>query len=430
MYFLSPSALPAGPSPSGATPVPPAKGHGTLTEGSPKVTGLTVGEGRFTVGMGITGTGIPDGTTVTAVNEEGHTLTLSQKASASGSEELVGDAQNLYFSNGAATRFVATVSQLDAMGEPNLVGTTYEGLALWTEAVQSDNPAILSSRTSVDGVTLLFRSDRDLTAFSAGGKAEIYRYSVAENTLRCVSCSPAGDAPSGDAHLLNANPGFGTSDKNNHAPPSFSSIVPNLSANGRRAFYQTPERLVPSDNDGLVDVYEWEANGEGTCATPGGCLFLVSSGQSAHPNYIFGVSDDGSDVFIRTTDILNGEDGSETPSVYDARVNGGFPPPPNRAAECLGEACQPASSAPSNPPLSSSSFKGAGNVHEEAGKRRCPKGKRAVRSHGKRRCIVKKHRHKHKRSNHTHRKRKHKHRHGPKSKKHSKRTNINGRTGR
>jgi hypothetical protein len=164
-------------------------------------------------------------------------------------------------------------------------------------------------------------------------------------------------------------------------------MIPNLSPDGSRAFFETPERLVAADNDGLIDVYEWEAQGKGSCAEPDGCIFLISSGQSTRDNHIFGISKSGDDVFVLTADLLTPEDTDETPSVYDARVGGGFPSSAQSAGECLGEACQPAVTAPNDPTPNSSSYSGQGNVVSRPPSSRCPAGKRKVRKAGKSRCA-------------------------------------------
>jgi hypothetical protein len=101
---------------------------------------------------------------------------------------------------------------------------------------------------------------------------------------------------------------------------------------------------------------EPEAPPNGTAAlydrTPDGTLDVISLLPSdvtpaAGEEAIFdGASRDGS--VIATSDLLSGEDGDETPSVYDARVNGGFAGPEGRS-ECQGEACQPEAQSPARP---------------------------------------------------------------------------------
>ena len=56
----------------------------------------------------------------------------------------------------------------------------------------------------------------------------------------------------------------------------------NLSANGNRVFFESPDAMLPADTNGVIDVYEWEAKGEGSCESEslnGGCLYLISSGS-------------------------------------------------------------------------------------------------------------------------------------------------------
>jgi len=297
-------------------------------------------------------------------------------------------AQNLYhWGNGGDLAFVATVTDRDAKGQTIGEGggsKVVDGLGLLVNTERNGWSQItLASRTSNDGSVLLFESRANITGFDSGGKAEIFRFDAAAETLQCVSCDPTGTAkPSGDASV---SPPFGESEL-------FGAYVeiPTLTGDGDRAFFETPERLVAADNDGLVDVYEWEANGAGSCAHPDGCLFLISSGQSTRDNRIFGVSRNGDDVFILTSDLLGGGDTDATPSIYDARVGGGFAPPAVPPAECLGEACQPAAEPPLDATPNSASYHGQGNAVVKQ-PRACPKGKHKVRQGGKTRCVRNRH---------------------------------------
>jgi hypothetical protein len=287
-------------------------------------------------------------------------------------------AYNLYhWQEGGALDFVAIVTERDAEGVPDGSGRIVDGLGRWLEmSAKRGSQALISSRTSADGSTLLFESRADLTGFEADGKVEIFRYDSAAARLQCVSCDETGMAPEGDAELTSL--------------ANYETEVPNLSANGKRAFFETPERLVSADNDSRVDVYQWETQGEGTCLEPDGCLSLISGGQSGRDDVLFGVSRAGDDVFIGTADQLTEQDTSEAISVYDVRVGGGFAPPAPPAGECLGESCQPAAQAPEDPTPASSTFRGSGDVKEPRGRPRCGKGKRRVRRAGKARCVRKK----------------------------------------
>jgi hypothetical protein len=252
---------------------------------------------------------------------------------------------------------------------------------IWLQGINSFGN--LPLRATADGQALLFESRADLTGFESKGKTQIYRFGAAAGSLECLSCDPTQKAPDTDASLLSPRNLLDPL-----KPASIESIVPNLSLDGKRAFFESTERLVPADEDGLRDVYEWEAEGKGSCAEPGGCLFLISSGQSARDDYLYGVSESGDDVFIRSADLLSAEDTEEAPSIYDARVGGGFAPPPPPPAECQGEACQPAAVATSDPTPASSTYAGKGNViPDKEARPRCPKGKRKVRRAGKPRCV-------------------------------------------
>lgn len=294
-------------------------------------------------------------------------------------DEPEGGAYNLYHWDGVSTRFVAAVTERDADGKDDGPGSSprlQDGLGLWLEAVET-SPALLASRTTPEGDVLLFESRAALTAIDSAGKAQLFRYDAGAGTLLCLSCNPTGATPQGEA-LLVAPFLSGTPDPD--ADPNalnISTVVPNLSADSTRAFFETAERLVSRDNDGKVDVYEWEAKGTGTCAEPGGCVFLISSGQSGRGEHLFGVSESGDDVFILSSDLLTSDDRDEAPSVYDARVGGGFPAAAGNSGECLGEACLPTAQAPEAPSPASSTFRGPGNLRAQtAGARRCRRAAR------------------------------------------------------
>jgi hypothetical protein len=328
---------------------------------------------------------------------------LTTAANPRGEKAKIGQ-QNLYLSREGQISFVAAVTERDVVGEGVSGGVTIDGLGTWSEAIAATGSRGTvgalpqdPSRSTADGGVLVFSSRAELTGYDSGGHAELYRYDSRLGTLDCLSCNPTKTAAVGDASLQPIPKTEGTGSVLAGFPTFKYDRIENLSADGRRLFFETEEPLVAQDIDGLRDVYEWEAEGEGSCAEPQGCLYLVSSGQSAHNDFLFGVSESGDDVFILSNDLLEpGRDPDATASIYDARVNGGFPLD-SVPAECLGETCQPAARPPDRP---AQLLQGTGNVRPEG--KRCPKGKRAVRAKGKTRCVRrhKKHRGHHKRTHH------------------------------
>jgi hypothetical protein len=290
--------------------------------------------------------------------------------------------ENLYLSREGQMSFVGTVEPLDVAGEP-LANGEVAGLGQWTKTFVTGKVGDATSRTTPDGSVLLFQASSPLTGYDPEGHTEIYRYDSVGGTLECLSCNPTEMPASSNASLQTI------ALTSAEAPLDAHGRIPNLRSDGRRAFFQSSEALVPSDVDGVQDVYEWEAQGVGSCKREGGCVYLISSGHSSRDNHLYSVSESGNDVFFQTSDILLGLDGDSTPSIYDARVNGGFPE--TQPIPCQGEGCRPAPelppgvSVPSTPPLGSK-----GNVQE----RKCPKGKRRVTRDGKTQCV-KKHRKRH-----------------------------------
>jgi hypothetical protein len=305
-------------------------------------------------------------------------------------DDAIAGKENLYRSREGAISFVGIVSPRDVEGEG--LNLRRDGLGLWVSAVHGGgNPAETPgafakdpSRSTADGSTLLFQSDADLTGYEAEGSRQVYRYDAAADQLACLSCNPTGARPSGDALLQNV-----TEAADRPEPNTSYDLVLNLAADGRRAFFQSPDPLVATDTDGLQDVYEWEAQGVGSCSEPAGCVYLISSGRSGKVNYLYGASASGDDVFFRTTDLLVPADKEPIPSIYDARVGGGFfeePPAP----ECEGEGCRPLLMGAPVLAVPASSPPGSGNV-----RKKCPKGTRRVKRAGKVRCVNNRHHHRH-----------------------------------
>jgi hypothetical protein len=261
-----------------------------------------------------------------------------------------------------------------------------------------------TTRVTPDGQTLLFRSKSQLTDYDNEGNPVLYRYDATTEEIGCVSCNPTG-APLGRPPTLGSVPLSALFP----ASPAFT-LSRNLSTDGNRVFFESTEALVASDVNGAdgcpkvgpdnapyftcQDVYMWEAEGTGSCEAgkqDGGCLYLLSSGDSSDPSFFADASENGDDAFIITSSRLVGQDQDQLFDVYDASVEGGLKaqnqPPPlicTRLDECQGAAPpQPSIEAPETV------LSGPGNVKAKAKPRRCPKGKRKARVKGKVRCVPK-----------------------------------------
>jgi hypothetical protein len=264
---------------------------------------------------------------------------------------------------------------------------TASGLLLRDGAITTPvAPATGTTRLSIDGTRLAFLSKAALTGYdntdqiTGEADSELFLYDAGSKALICASCNPKGVPPIGPSTISGAiSNGKGAGATQIYKPRA-------LSANGRRLFFDSRDALVTLDTNNDKDVYQWEAQGTGSCTTAGGCFALISSGRSEGGASFVDASPDGADVFFLT-------DGSLIPSdpgvvdLYDAREGGGFPVLPN-PIPCEGDACQPLPSPPEDPTPGTQVSTG-GNPPVRFEKTRCPRGKRAVVRKGKRRCVAK-----------------------------------------
>jgi hypothetical protein len=298
------------------------------------------------------------------------TSVLTVKVNPNGDKAKAGE-QNLYLSEEGAISFVGSVTKEDMDNEGA------GGLGSWIAALASGRFAIDPSRVTPGGDALLFESRAALDGYDPEGHPQVYLYDANGGNLSCLSCNPTNMAASGTGSLQSIGRARGA-----RPPLNFFSRLANIRADGRRAFFQSTEALVPEDTDGLQDVYEWEDGGIGTCTQPDGCVYIVSSGASQRIDYLYAISEDGEDVFFRSSDLLVSADTDETPSLYDARVGGGFPE--SVVQSCEGEGCRPNLAIPPAlpPPLTPSVREGNSRPS-----RKCLKGKRSTKRHGKARCV-------------------------------------------
>ena len=173
------------------------------------------------------------------------------------------------------------------------------------------------------------------------GHEELYRYDAADGSVMCVSCGE-GVAPAKVSRVREPGTEYEL------LPSDGPSTALSMSDDGRRVFFQTTAQLVPQDGNettakeeaenGVLlgrgtDVYEWEADGTEEepgvfCGVVNGCTHLISAGEDVGPEYFLGASSSGDDVFFTSAAQLVPQATPEFTNIYDARVGGGFPPPP------------------------------------------------------------------------------------------------------
>ena len=302
---------------------------------------------------------------------------------------------NLYLLGPGGPTFIAPLAAVD-----NELKREAGGGVIPLGAWQTD----LGSRTALvtpDGGGLVFESTQRLTGydnsaldkFSIENGLEVFVFRAATGSLLCASCDPA-DAPP----IQPPGPDSGRDERGEgvtYLPVSDNPTFMRrwISADGNRVFFDSRQPLLAGDSNGVQDVYEWEREGTAGCpqATSvwGGCVFLLSGGDSRYRSYLIDASLSGDDVFFTHRGLLAGV-GSVTGKndLFDARVGGGFAEP---QLGCTGSGCAnlPAAPMPAVAPASLG-LEGRGNV---------PAPKKKVKKH---------HRHKHhkKKNRHGHRQKK------------------------
>lgn len=299
-------------------------------------------------GAGIYEYDVASGTTTT-ITTEGNLVAASA------------DGSRVYYLVGATGEAALTTAQLYVWdkGTSTLIPNVGEGFASRVmNSGASAGPSSIQPDTAVatpDGSKLLLLDRADLTGYNSFGPsctntepsrpglcAEAYIYDATNGSVTCVSCSPSGAPPSGNAHLMGV-------EQPNVLLPGYSEGE--ISPDGSRAFFETPDPLVPQDTNGLPDVYEWE-NGQ---------ISLISSGQGTYGSNFAGASSNGNDVFLVTTDHLLPQDIESATQIYDARVDGGFPYRPSTTGCDSGQCQGPQTPAPSFGAPASATFVGLGN---------------------------------------------------------------------
>jgi hypothetical protein len=266
-----------------------------------------------------------------------------------------------------------------------------EADTLVASAAEAGNypPASGTARLSDDGTRLAFISKAPLTGYDNTDQntgepdSEVFLYDATANggagKLTCVSCNAEGVAPIGPSSIPGAI-------ANGSGPYGTQAYKPRaLTDGGNRLFFDSLDALALQDTNNDRDVYEWEAQGTGSCAQAGGCVQLISSGRSEGGASFVDASASGRDAFFLTDGSLIDADPGAV-DLYDAREGGGFPVPP-KPIPCEGDACQPLPSPPEDP-TPGTLVPTEGNPPVRFPPKTCPKGKHQVKRHGKTTCVT------------------------------------------
>lgn len=316
---------------------------------------------------------------------------------------------NLYLRHAGATTFIATLNAID--------GDQCDWTAYCLTARVSANGAFIAfdsidSLTGYDNHPVHSEACRYSTEVPGAPCMETFRYAAADGAngeLTCASCNPSGARPESEfawsviQQPAREVPGPGIGSATMQATHAVS--------DSGQVFFETMEKLVPTDENNTWDVYEYDG-GEG----PGAQLHLISSGTSGLPSYYIDATPDGSNVFFVTGQSLLRADTRNDYDLYDARIGGGFaaqnepivPPSCTSLEGCHSPLTEP----PAELSVASATLTGAGNLtpkpeqHEGRKTMKCRKG--FVRKQG--RCVRRKHRAKRRRHGGHRRRAVHRHR--------------------
>ncbi len=268
----------------------------------------------------------------------------------------------------------------------------------------------VSGRVTPNGQWVAFMSERSLTGYNnrdaqtGEPDEEVYLYHVeggdpATGRLICASCDPSGALPVGvrpETLQLVSGGQWSTKTRFAASVPGWEAyeLIPALyqprylTDNGR-LFFDSPNALVPQDDNSSEEVYEFEPAGVGSCtnsaltfsAVTGGCVALVSSGRGPGESAFADASESGDDVFFLTAGKLVRQDKDTATDMYDARVCSAAEPcsepaeapPPCTTAEACRAAPSPQPSVFGAP--ASATFQGPGNATPSSSGGTAPKAK-------------------------------------------------------
>jgi hypothetical protein len=179
--------------------------------------------------------------------------------------------------------------------------------------------------TTPDGRFLVFTSSARLTRDDTSSVAQVFEYDAQAETLVRASVGQGGFNNDGNTDQYEAgiaHPSY-TGSLNPAAQPT------SVSDDGMYVVFESHDALTPGAA-GRNNVYEYRH----------GQVNLISDGQDRSPNtFLVGIDASGTNLFFTTAGQLVPQDGDTQRDVYDARIDGGFPPP-LELRSCDGEGCR------------------------------------------------------------------------------------------
>jgi hypothetical protein len=211
------------------------------------------------------------------------------------------------------------------------------------------------------GRFFVFTSTAHITPGDTAGGAQVFEYDAAgSGHLTRVSLGEGGYDENGNGGAGGASiaaPEFGAPDGYTQTE-LFEDSRRAVSDDGSTVVFSTARALSPrAVNDqqagqGPLDVYEYHD----------GQVGLISTGHSPTSDKQPTITPSGRDVFFTSTENILPQDSDGLSSLYDARIEGGFPAAAVEEGGCNGDACQ---GPPSVPNLlaanGSATFSGLGN---------------------------------------------------------------------
>jgi hypothetical protein len=354
-----------------------------------------------------------------------HALNSGEAAEVQGVARVSEDGSHVYFvARGVLTTKANSVGNAAQPGADNLyvydtergylafIGDLCSGAEISGAIAESKCPASLNSElpgnnnlndlevwqqedrrpfdVTPDGRFAVFTSYADLTPGDTSTVAQVFEYDAEAERLVRVSVGENGFNKDGNTTITanGARIAAPIYDVSQNPAPQLTSV----SDDGSTVVFQSSDALTSQAVEAYPNVYEYR----------GGQVYLISDGQDRALGFegtkttsLVGMDGSGQDIFFTSADRLVPLDGDTQEDVYDARTEGGFPPPATRPA-CEGDGCQGAiASSPSFPSPASASQLGGENVETapalSAAKTkvkprktaRCSRGKKLI--HG--RCV-------------------------------------------